>query len=39
MMHTDELELNEEFMVDDLEENDVLIIAYGSVSSCCKRGY
>ena len=37
MMHTDELELNEEFMVDDLEKNDVLIIAYGSVSLAAKE--
>ncbi len=37
MMHTDELELNEEFMVDDLEENDVLVIAYGSVSLAAKE--
>lgn len=37
MMHTDELELNEEFMTDDLEENDVLIIAYGSVSLAAKE--
>lgn len=37
MMHTDELELNEEFMCDDLEENDVLIIAYGSVSLSAKE--
>jgi 2-oxoglutarate ferredoxin oxidoreductase subunit alpha len=37
MMHTDELELNEEFMCDDLEENDVLIIAYGSVSLAAKE--
>jgi 2-oxoglutarate ferredoxin oxidoreductase subunit alpha len=37
MMHTDELELNEEYMCDDLEENDVLIIAYGSVSLAAKE--
>jgi 2-oxoglutarate ferredoxin oxidoreductase subunit alpha len=37
MAHTDELELNEEFMCDDLEENDVLIIAYGSVSLAAKE--
>jgi len=37
MMHTDELELNEEFMVDDLEENDILIVAYGSVSLAAKE--
>lgn len=37
MMHTDELELNEEFMCDDLGENDVLIIAYGSVSLAAKE--
>ncbi len=37
MMHTDELELNEEFMCDDLEANDVLIIAYGSVSLAAKE--
>jgi 2-oxoglutarate ferredoxin oxidoreductase subunit alpha len=37
MMHTDELELNEEFMCDDLEQNDVLIIAYGSVSLAAKE--
>jgi len=37
MNHTDELELNEEFMCDDLEENDVLIIAYGSVSLAAKE--
>jgi len=36
-MHRDELELNEEFMCDDLEENDVLIIAYGSVSLAAKE--
>lgn len=37
MMHTDELEYNEEFMCDDLGENDVLIIAYGSVSLAAKE--
>lgn len=37
MMHTDEIELNEEFMCDDLEANDVLIIAYGSVSLAAKE--
>jgi len=37
MNHTDEIELNEEFMCDDLEENDVLIIAYGSVSLAAKE--
>ncbi len=37
MMHTDELELNEEFMCDDLGEGDVLIIAYGSVSLAAKE--
>jgi 2-oxoglutarate ferredoxin oxidoreductase subunit alpha len=37
MAHTDEIELNEEFMCDDLEENDVLIIAYGSVSLAAKE--
>jgi 2-oxoglutarate ferredoxin oxidoreductase subunit alpha len=37
MNHTDELELNEEYMCDDLEENDVLIIAYGSVSLAAKE--
>lgn len=37
MMHTDEIELNEEYMCDDLEENDVLIIAYGSVSLAAKE--
>ncbi|MCW9025938.1 MAG: 2-oxoglutarate synthase subunit alpha [Thiovulaceae bacterium] len=37
MAHTDELELNEEFMCDDLEENDILIIAYGSVSLAAKE--
>ncbi|HHH19243.1 MAG TPA: 2-oxoacid:acceptor oxidoreductase subunit alpha, partial [Campylobacterales bacterium] len=39
MNHTDELELNEEFMMDDLtgEEGEVLIIAYGSVSLAAKE--
>jgi len=37
MMHTDEIELNEEFMTDDLEADDVLIIAYGSVSLAAKE--
>ena len=37
MDNTDELELNEEFMLDDLEENDLLIIAYGSVSLAAKE--
>jgi 2-oxoglutarate ferredoxin oxidoreductase subunit alpha len=37
MMHTDELELNEEFMCDDLGADDVLIIAYGSVSLAAKE--
>lgn len=39
MMHTDELELNEEFMLDDMngEEGEVLIIAYGSVSLSAKE--
>lgn len=39
MMHTDELELNEEFMLDDLtgEEGEVLLIAYGSVSLAAKE--
>jgi 2-oxoglutarate ferredoxin oxidoreductase subunit alpha len=39
MMHTDELELNEEFMLDDMtgEEGEVLIIAYGSVSLAAKE--
>jgi len=35
--HRSEFELNEEFMCDDLEENDVLIIAYGSVSLAAKE--
>jgi len=39
MMHRDELELNEEFMLDDMtgEEGEVLIIAYGSVSLSAKE--
>jgi len=39
MMHTDEIELNEEFMLDDMtgEEGEVLIIAYGSVSLSAKE--
>jgi 2-oxoglutarate ferredoxin oxidoreductase subunit alpha len=39
MMHTDELELNEEFMCDDLngEDGEVLIIAYGSVALAAKE--
>ncbi|MCH9813191.1 MAG: 2-oxoglutarate synthase subunit alpha [Epsilonproteobacteria bacterium] len=39
MMHTDELESNEEFMCDDLtgEEGEVLLIAYGSVSLAAKE--
>lgn len=39
MMHTDELEYNEEFMLDDMtgEEGEVLIIAYGSVSLSAKE--
>jgi 2-oxoglutarate ferredoxin oxidoreductase subunit alpha len=39
MNHTDELELNEEFMLDDFngEEGEVLIIAYGSVSLSAKE--
>ncbi len=39
MAHTDELELNEEFMLDDMtgEEGEVLIIAYGSVSLAAKE--
>ncbi len=39
MNHTDELELNEEFMLDDLtgEDGEVLIIAYGSVSLAVKE--
>ncbi len=39
MMHTDELELNEEFMLDDFDgsEGEVLIVAYGSVSLAAKE--
>jgi 2-oxoglutarate ferredoxin oxidoreductase subunit alpha len=39
MMHRDELELNEEFMLDDMDGSDgeVLIIAYGSVSLAAKE--
>ena len=37
MAHQDELELNEEYKCDDLEENDILIIAYGSVSLAAKE--
>jgi len=39
MHHTDELESNEEFMLDDMtgEEGEVLIIAYGSVSLAAKE--
>lgn len=39
MTHTNELELNEEFMLDDLtgEEGEVLLIAYGSVSLAAKE--
>jgi 2-oxoglutarate ferredoxin oxidoreductase subunit alpha len=39
MMHRDEIELNEEFMLDDFngEEGEVLIIAYGSVSLAAKE--
>ncbi|MEA2027899.1 MAG: 2-oxoglutarate synthase subunit alpha [Campylobacterota bacterium] len=39
MAHTDEIELNEEFMMDDLDGSDgeVLIIAYGSVSLAAKE--
>jgi 2-oxoglutarate ferredoxin oxidoreductase subunit alpha len=39
MMHTDELELNEEFMLEDFDGSDgeVLIIAYGSVSLAAKE--
>jgi 2-oxoglutarate ferredoxin oxidoreductase subunit alpha len=39
MMHRDELELNEEFMLDDFDgsEGEVLIIAYGSVSLSAKE--
>ena len=35
--HKNEIEYNEEFMCDDLETNDVLIIAYGSVSLSVKE--
>jgi 2-oxoglutarate ferredoxin oxidoreductase subunit alpha len=37
MDHTDEIELNEEYMLDDLGEDDLLIIAYGSVSLAAKE--
>jgi len=39
MAHQDEIELNEEFMMDDLngEDGEVLIIAYGSVSLAAKE--
>lgn len=37
MNYTDEIELNEEFMCDDLGSDDVLIIAYGSVSLAAKE--
>lgn len=39
MLHTDEIELNEEFMTDDLtgEKGEVLIIAYGSVALAAKE--
>jgi 2-oxoglutarate ferredoxin oxidoreductase subunit alpha len=39
MYHTDELELNEEYMLDDLTgaDGEVLIIAYGSVSLAAKE--
>jgi len=39
MMHTDELELNEEFMLEDFDgsNGEVLIIAYGSVSLAAKE--
>ena len=39
MDHRDEIELNEEFMLDDMtgEEGEVLIIAYGSVSLAAKE--
>jgi 2-oxoglutarate ferredoxin oxidoreductase subunit alpha len=39
MDHTDELELNEEFQLDDLNgaEGEVLIVAYGSVSLAAKE--
>ena len=35
--HKSEIELNEEYKCDDLEESDVLIIAYGSVSLAAKE--
>ena len=35
--HKDEIELNEEFMCDDLGADDILIIAYGSVSLAAKE--
>ncbi len=39
MLHTDEIEYNEEFMLDDMTgaEGEVLIIAYGSVSLAAKE--
>ncbi len=39
MNHTEEIELNEEFMLDDMngEDGEVLIIAYGSVSLAAKE--
>lgn len=39
MLHADEIEYNEEFMLDDMtgEEGEVLIIAYGSVSLSAKE--
>jgi 2-oxoglutarate ferredoxin oxidoreductase subunit alpha len=39
MMHTDEIELNEEFMLDDMTgaEGEVLLLAYGSVSLAAKE--
>jgi 2-oxoglutarate ferredoxin oxidoreductase subunit alpha len=39
VVHQDEIELNEEFMLDDLtgEDGEVLIIAYGSVSLAAKE--
>ena len=39
MLHTDEIELNEEHMMDDLtgEDGEVLIIAYGSVALAAKE--
>jgi 2-oxoglutarate ferredoxin oxidoreductase subunit alpha len=36
-LHKKEFESYEEFMLDDLEENDILIIAYGSVSLAAKE--